>query len=346
MAKRSLKASPTGIPQAKRAFELTGWTQEYLAAEVGLSTRQSIWKFFTGKPIERHIFIDICFQLDLNWEDIADLPRKHKSSSSLSSAKTDNVVDLEQLFAIAKERIQGQIKSQCATVQSFFEYAQPIKLNDIYTDLNLLTNLTSQQWLEVSDLQVNGEVSERIDFSKNNTQVIVAQSAFNNHNKLVLLGKPGSGKTTFLKHLALQCIEGKFKSDCLPVLIFLRTFVHQCKDENNFSLIKYLQKLWANYGFSSEQVLQLLQQGKVLMLLDGLDEIPQTHEAEILSQIQQFSEVYYQNPLVITCRLAGQQYRFNGFNYLELADFSSEQVATFTQKMVYGNSFYSRSRND
>ena len=327
MAKRSLKASAKGISQAKRAFELTGWTQEYLAAEVGLSTRQSIWKFFTGKPIERHIFIYICFQLNLDWEDIADLPQKPKSSSSQS----DNL-PLEQLIPIAKERIQGQIKAQCTTVQSFFEYAQPLKLDDIYTNLNLLINLTSQQWLEISDLQDNGNHSERLDFSNNNSQSISAQSAFNNHDKLVILGKPGSGKTTFLKHLALQCIQGKFKPDCLPVFIFLRTFVHQCKDENNFSLVNYLQKLWANYDLSSEQVLKLLQQGKVLMLLDGLDEIPQTHEAEILSQIQQFSEIYYQNPLVITCRLAGQQYRFNGFNYFELADFSLEQVATFAKK--------------
>ena len=331
MAKRSLKASSTGIPQAKRAFELTGWTQEYLAAEVGLSTRQSIWKFFTGKPIERHIFIDICFQLNLDWEDIADLPQNPKSSSSNNAARIDNL-PFEQLIPIAKERIQGQIKAQCATVQSFFEYAQPLKLDDIYTNLNLLTNLTNQQWLEISDLQGNGNHSERLEFSNKNLQSISALSAFNNHDKLVILGKPGAGKTTFLKHLALQCIQGKFKSNCLPVFIFLRTFVHQCKDKNNFSLVHYLQELWANYDLSSEQVLKLLQQGKVLILFDGLDEIPQTHEVEILSQIQQFSEVYYQNPLVITCRLAGQQYRFNGFNYLELADFSPEQVATFTQK--------------
>jgi len=331
MAKRSLKASPSAIPQAKRAFELTGWTQEYLAAEVGLSTRQSIWKFFTGKPIERHIFIDICFQLDLDWEDIADLPQRPKSLSSQTTAKTETL-SLEELIPIAKERIQGQVKAQCATVQSFFEYAQTLQLDDIYTNLNLLTNLTSQQWLEVSDLQGNDSNAKRLDFSQPNSQTISAISAFNSHDKLVLLGKPGAGKTTFLKHLALQCIQGKFKPDCLPVFIFLRTFAHQCKEENNFSFVNYLQKLWANYDISSEQVLKLLQQGKVLILLDGLDEVPQTHEAEILSQIQQFSTVYYQNPLVITCRLAGQQYRFHGFNYLELADFSSEQIETFAQK--------------
>ncbi len=74
MAKRSLKASETGIVKAKRVFERRDWTQEYLASAVGLQTRQSIWKFFSGRPIERHLFIDICFQLDLDWQEIVDRP--------------------------------------------------------------------------------------------------------------------------------------------------------------------------------------------------------------------------------------------------------------------------------
>ena len=43
MVKRSLRASQAGIEQAKRAFAFKGWTQENLAAEVGLKTRQSVW---------------------------------------------------------------------------------------------------------------------------------------------------------------------------------------------------------------------------------------------------------------------------------------------------------------
>jgi predicted NACHT family NTPase len=69
MLKRSLKASSTGLDRAKRTFQLKQWSQEYLAAQVGLSTRNSVWKFFAGRPIERHIFMDICFQLDLDCKD-------------------------------------------------------------------------------------------------------------------------------------------------------------------------------------------------------------------------------------------------------------------------------------
>jgi predicted NACHT family NTPase len=53
MAKRSLQASSSGIKMAKQQFASKGWTQEYLATEVGIKTRQPIWRFFAGQPIER-----------------------------------------------------------------------------------------------------------------------------------------------------------------------------------------------------------------------------------------------------------------------------------------------------
>ncbi|MEH2125706.1 NACHT C-terminal helical domain 2-containing protein [Nostoc sp.] len=54
MVKRSLQASLTAIQEAKSAFALKGWTQDNLAAEVNLKTRQPIWRFFSGRPVERH----------------------------------------------------------------------------------------------------------------------------------------------------------------------------------------------------------------------------------------------------------------------------------------------------
>lgn len=74
MVKRSLQASPSGIKQAKRAFALKGWTQENLAGEVNLKTRQPIWRFFTGKPVDRQVFLEICSILDLDWREIALAP--------------------------------------------------------------------------------------------------------------------------------------------------------------------------------------------------------------------------------------------------------------------------------
>ena len=342
MAKRSLKASLPGIDRAKKAFERTGWTQEYLAAEVGLSTRQSVWKFFKGKPIERHIFIDLCFQLNLDWQEIADFPPLPPRDNSLmeepkSSLTATVAQDSPPLITTKRSpigtdpwrsQIRGQIEAQCGTIQSFFEFAQPLALENIYTNQNVLTRLSNQRWLEISDLQN----SRQRTLANRDLETIPALEAATKHSKLMLLGKPGAGKTTFLQYLALQCIREKFKADCIPVLISLRAFVVQGKECQDFSLLGYLERFWRNYDLSLEQIKTLLQQGKVLILLDGLDEIPQEYERQIVGQIQQFSQLYYQNSLIITCRLAGQQYRFNGFTYVELADFNPAQVEIFAQR--------------
>ncbi|MEL6440442.1 MAG: NACHT domain-containing NTPase [Cyanobacteria bacterium J06621_8] len=334
MAKRSLKASTMGIDQAKRAFERTGWTQEYLAAEVGLSTRQSVWKFFKGKPIERHIFIDLCFQLSLDWQDIADsppLPPREHSVPAATPAKTSTktiVTDGDRLIEQVRSQVQGQIQAQCGTIQSVVEYAQPLALESIYTEQNVLPRLSNQRWLEISDLQH----SRQQTLADLTVETIPAQQAVTNHRKLLLLGKPGAGKTTFLKHLALECVKGNFQADCIPVLIFLRDFVVQARACQDFSLLGYLERLWQSHDLSPSQITTLLHQGKILMLLDGLDEIPLEYEQSVFQQIQQFSQIYYQNSLTITCRLAAQQYRFNGFTYVELADFNPSQVEMFAQR--------------
>ncbi|HEY9611275.1 hypothetical protein, partial [Allocoleopsis sp.] len=70
MARQSLSASEQGIRQAKQAFRRTELTQALLAAELGLKTRYSIWKFFKGESVELYIFKAICFRLRLDWEEI------------------------------------------------------------------------------------------------------------------------------------------------------------------------------------------------------------------------------------------------------------------------------------
>ena len=332
MAKRSLKACSNGIIKAKKAFERKGWTQEYLATEVGLSTRQSVWKFFTGRAIERHIFMDLCFQLDLDWQEIADAPQTKALSPLEKSSLSLDKLDIDKLVTQVRSCLKPQVQSQCSKLQSSLELAQPLHLEHIYTNMHILTNLTSQRWLEVSDLQGSGSHSERISFTAVDRQTTPVQEVININSKLVILGKPGAGKTTLLQYLALQSIEGNLPSHSIPILISLRTFIIKAREINKFNLLNYISQVWGYAGISLEQIETLLQQGKVLILLDGLDEVPQEHNRELLEQIQQFSQVYYQNQIIITCRIAAQQYRFYGFTYVELADFNQTQIVTFAQK--------------
>jgi predicted NACHT family NTPase len=62
-----------------------------------------------------------------------------------------------------------------------------------------------------------------------------------------------------------------------------------------------------------------------------LDEV-QNNSTSILSQIKNFTNLYHRNKFVITCRTAAQNYVFQNFTEVEVADFDFQQIAIFTNK--------------
>jgi predicted NACHT family NTPase len=133
MAKRSLQASPAGIQRVRRAFALKGWTQENLAGEVNLKTRQPIWRLFTGQPVDRQIFMDVCQILDLDWRDIASHPPEdfpdpdELSEPSLSELEEP---DIDALVATVRSQHRETIQQRCGILQ-LLDIHHPVNLDDI-----------------------------------------------------------------------------------------------------------------------------------------------------------------------------------------------------------------------
>jgi predicted NACHT family NTPase len=150
MVKRSLQASPSGIQRAKRAFAIKGWIQEHLAGEVNLKTRQPIWRFFTGQPVDRQIFMEICSILDLDWREIAvDPPAEFSDTLEQPEATPLNIQDLVQQV---RSQYRDTIQIQCGILQ-LLDINRPVRIDDIYVDVNILEDIPSQKWLEIADLQ-------------------------------------------------------------------------------------------------------------------------------------------------------------------------------------------------
>ncbi|HEY9828258.1 MAG TPA: hypothetical protein V6D19_22700, partial [Stenomitos sp.] len=129
MSKRSLTASPSGRAKAKQAFQRTGWTQEYLAYQAGLETRQPVWKFFSGRPVERHVFIEICFQLQLNWEEVVELPPVEPEVAPVLPTPPEAVpvsIPPDETFAALKAKMRGWIERRCSYLQESLEAVQSL----------------------------------------------------------------------------------------------------------------------------------------------------------------------------------------------------------------------------
>jgi len=323
MPSQSLRASVEGIRQAKRAFSHLGWTQQQLADEIPC-TRQPIGNFFKGKAISRHIFREICFRLELDWEEIA-LPDPVEGDRNSST-------DINALVQDIREKVRPYIQQRCGTMR-VLDMTQPMGLGDIYTNVNILEKITGRRRLEIAEL-LRGFDPVSDNFDRFRLPGIIRErvpgiEAVEHYPKLMVLGKPGSGKTTFLKYLAIQCSFGNFLGNLVPIFITLRDFAEA---KNQLSCLAFIVGLLSNSGLTEHQITELIKQGKALILFDGLDEIREEDANQAIMQIREFSDQYHTNRFVITCRIAAREYTFEKFTEVEVADFNNKQIKTFTEK--------------
>jgi predicted NACHT family NTPase len=333
MSKRSLKASHEGAIIAKEVFEKTGMTQDELADKAGLSSRQSVWKFFTGRPVERYIFKEICFLLDLPWDEIAELPQRElgRELGKTFSPQSFENLSVNGLVSMMRASLKEQIQFECNQLQSPLAQTQPL-LEQIYILTTLFPQPSNQRWLDVSDFRTGQSELERPNLTRVTEEAVPGIELISQHDKLMILGKPGAGKTTFLQYIALQCNQGHYKGDLVPCLIQLRSLFTDILEEEEFSLLKIIINLGKRCYFFEEQTLTLLEEGKFFLLLDGLDEVAESETDTIFQDVTQFIKKYYKNHIIITSRSGFQKYYFPGFNYVELADFSSSQIKDFVQR--------------
>lgn len=498
MAGRSLKASETGVETARIALTNKAWSQEELAEQVDIG-RQTANKFFARKAIGVKNFVKICHVLEVDWHEIADLPEEAKMVSKQIELCENSEIDI--LVQQVRNKVRLAIQDKCGTIR-VLDMVQPVDLNDIYTDVNVLEKISGRRRIELSELlsklqnskkgkpseipfvqksssstvtishqhnsqleqasfsnkdDINGQPEsqkERLsaleqddtlkiisvspylgNYKKKYSELIAetnssssiersallkhyyniygfgepgqgksffAQALFSSafltsdglrqeqegqddfeteesddierfglgsiteervsakdvverYPRLMLLGKPGAGKTTFLKYLAIQCINGLLLSKKIPIFITLKDFAEAV---NKVSISDCIQNFFLNCGIERDEYLELLKHGRLLVLFDGLDEVREEDGERITNELKEFSSKFfystefgydsqkypdkslselckefpnkvYTNSFIVTCRLAANEYTFENFTEVEVADFDDAQIAKF-----------------
>lgn len=321
MAGRSLQASPEGIRKAQAALTRHSFSQAGLAAELGIS-RQPVSKFFHGKPVDRSIFVEICEELDLNWGEVV------ASNSHFDTAPEKSTIEIDHLVITVREKICSSLQKRCGSLR-VLDMTQPIALlgeQGLYTPISILETLTERRRLEITDPLLTRELVESEPFAA----TVSVEQAVQHYNSLMVLGKPGSGKTTLLKYLALRCLEGQLFRDRVPLLIRLKDFA---ETEGQPSLVEYIvEQLAACEIQDSNTAQQLLVNGRLLLLLDGLDEVRRAEFDRVLREVRQVSEHFHANSFIITCRIAASEYAFEQFIDVEIADFNLQQTTNFVHR--------------
>ena len=313
--RKTLTASPEGIQIIKKTLKKKKWSQEFIAGKVGCS-RQTIWSLLKGNPIDYEIFMDVCKALENNWEEIV---------KSAEETNQDENIKIDLLVQKLRETVESDIETRCGTMR-ILDMTQPIGLSEIYTQVNILEKISGRRRKEIAELlkDSNLEDFDRFSLGRVTEKKIPAKEAVSRHHKLLILGKPGAGKTTFLKHLAIQCNEGQFQENLVPFFVTLKDFAEA---EGKPKLLTYLDK---DLGKQNQDDLEhIFNQGKALILLDGLDEVLEADSYRVLKEIRDFSTNFPENQYVMTCRIAAKEYTFERFTEVEIADFDWQQITTF-----------------
>jgi predicted NACHT family NTPase len=301
-------------------------SQQVLAdfAQVCLATVHS---FLSGKRVSRLNFIEISTQLGLDWQEIIVPANRLQPNESL---------DIVNLVEQVRQRCKNKIQ-ECYGRMKLLDTSHPIDVADLYVDVNILEEIPRLQSVGIFEFRQQFNPSadnfDRVCLGPVHLARVPGQKVVEKYRRLMVLGKPGSGKTTFLQHLAIQCNQGLFQIDKVPVFIQLRDFAISARNQPHFKLFDYISQKFSDRSTSDQNITEaILNHGRALILLDGLDEVPSEDESEVIAQIEEFSQKFFQNPLIITCRIAASSYSFLNFTDVEVADFNDEQIRSFSEK--------------
>ncbi|ASC70581.1 putative NTPase NACHT family protein [Halomicronema hongdechloris C2206] len=339
MAKPSLSASPEGLHLASQALTKAGWTQKQLAAMVGCS-RQPVTNFFKGEAISQVLFMGICDRIGLDWQVIAGLSSPPSMVSASPQPLASAAITVDDIVNQLRRQVYPSIRERCGTMR-VLDMSHPIGVHDIYTSVNILEQISGRrhQHIEALLARCDREDFERVGLGPVLEERMPALDAVQTYRKLILLGKPGAGKTTFLKHLAIQCNEGAFEADHVPIFVTLKDFAEAGGRPGLLDYISHRDLYpYAPHGAAIDQgqlsadFYRVLHSGHGLVLLDGLDEVRGEDHQRVIREIRNFSEQFWRSQFVMTCRIAAWDYVFEPFTEVEVADFDDAQVADFAHK--------------
>ncbi|MBD2057817.1 NACHT domain-containing protein [Oculatella sp. FACHB-28] len=207
---------------------------------------------------------------------------------------------------------------------------EPIPLEAVYVAVQCLDNATLRGYESIEGLEQAYRESKRRQFGFREPSKQPGSTIANQKQYLMVLGGPGMGKSTFLRKMGLEALKGRrkegFHHACLPVFVELKLF-----RDSEINIQSAIAQEFKTCGFPDHERFTntMLEQGRLLILLDGLDEVPTDRMSDAIAKIQDFVDSYDKNRFIASCRVAAYRHNFRRFTDVAIADFDDDQIQAF-----------------
>ncbi|MCI0471680.1 MAG: NACHT domain-containing protein, partial [Candidatus Aminicenantes bacterium] len=194
---------------------------------------------------------------------------------------------------------------------------KPLMLEDIYVRLRAQHSFHHAYYRTIADFkelekEIDDDIDDNIDYDDDFVAVFdrMHKKAIKQQEplKMVILGQPGSGKTTLMKWIALQCSGKKdIFRNFTPVFIALKDLVRDPgKTFRSKNLLELTRDLINGENISPSFIVDRFEYNRLIFLLDGLDEAAdETVRREVIDWIQK--QNLRKNALLVTSRFSGLQ---------------------------------------
>jgi hypothetical protein len=167
-----------------------------------------------------------------------------------------------------------------------------------------------------------------------------ADQALAGHDRVLLRGVAGSGKTTLVQWLAVSAARQEFDdsmghlADRIPFVLPLRTIIRQGDPPLPAGFLTAIRSPLAG-AQPPGWVDRVLAEGRGLLLIDGIDEIDERERERVRHWLRDLLTAFPRNQLLVTSRpsaVADSWLAADGFTELTLSPMSRHDVASFVRR--------------
>ena len=206
---------------------------------------------------------------------------------------------------------------------------KPVSLESVYTTVQMLEAEAIRSFETIEALEEVYRQGANRSFYRSDRRKREGIQVANQAQYLTVLGGPGVGKSTFLRKMGLEALKGKqgtFQHRCIPVFLELKQF-----DSDDINIEHLIIEEFRTGGFPDPEqfTARALKQGRLLVLLDGLDEAPSQNLDRVIRTIQDFADRHSKNRFIASCRTAAYHNYFRRFTDVAIAEFDDAQIRQF-----------------